>query len=136
MKPKIRYFILCDDVRTDPANFLRLDVVGLIVNMRPKGDPAFPFVRPLFCTLVVLTGCRGEDELFIRIIQAKTGKIVFRNEARHVKFSGSPRDALGIVFKIGNCSFPAKGVYWVELFFSGSVIARKPLRLLARGDQK
>ena len=37
----------------------------------------------------------------------------------------------GVVFDIRNCVFPAAGLYWVEVLFSGQVIARKRLIIRA-----
>jgi hypothetical protein len=131
MEPEVRYLLLCDDVRADPANFLRVDVLGLITHIRSTASPAFPVVRPLFCVLVILMGCRGVGEVSLRIVQAGTGRVVFRNQPRRVRFSGAPEDAVGITFRIRNCWFPAAGLYWVECVFSGAVLARQCLSVRA-----
>jgi hypothetical protein len=129
MEPEVRYLILCDDVRADPNNFLRLNVFGLITHIRSTATPAFPVTRPQFCVLVMLTGCQGTGKLGLRILRAETGKIVFRNQPRRVRFVGSPQDAVGFAFRIQDCSFPSAGLYWVELVFDGTVLARQGLSL-------
>jgi hypothetical protein len=116
---------------TDPANYLRLDVLGLIRRIRSTATPPFPLIRPQFRVLVVLTECRGAGELWLRVVQADTGHVVFRNQPRNIRFSGAPEDAVGITFRIQNCSFPAAGLYWVECIFSGTVIARQRLSVTA-----
>jgi hypothetical protein len=131
MEPEVRYFILCDDVQTDSANLLRVDIRGLISTIRSTARPAFPLVRPLLCVLIVLTGCRGTGEVSLRVIQAETGRIIFRNQPRRVRFSGAVEDVVGVVFRIKNCSFPAAGLYWVECIFSGAVIARQRFMVTA-----
>jgi hypothetical protein len=133
MEPEVRYLILCDSVQTDPVNFLRVDVLGLMTHIRSTATPPFPVVRPRFSVLVILTGCRGVGELSLRIVQAATGRVVFRNQPRRVRFGDDPDEAVGIVFRIQNCSFPAAGVYLIELIYSGAVIARQRLRLTASG---
>ena len=55
--------------------------------------------------------------------------VVFRNQPRRIRFSGALGDAVGILFRIRNCSFPAPGLYWVECVFSGTVIAHQCLGL-------
>jgi len=39
-----------------------------------------------------------------------------------------PADA---TFRIRNCALPEAGLYWVELVYSGSVLARRPTWLYA-----
>jgi hypothetical protein len=131
MEPEVQYLILCDDIRTDPNNNLRLDVLGLITHIRSTATPSYPFIRPLFCVLVVLTSCQGTGELSIRIVQEGTGRVVFRNQPRRMKFVGALQDAVGINFRVRNCSFPDAGLYWVECVFSGVVIGRQRLWLTA-----
>ncbi len=128
MEPQVRYLILCDEVRSDPINLLRVDVLGLLTRLRSTATPPFPLVRPLFCVLVILTGCQGVGELSLRIVHAATGRVVFRNQPRRVQVAVDAEDAVGITFRVRNCSFPVEGVYWVELIFSGVVIARQYFR--------
>ena len=129
MNPVVRYLILCDDVQTDPSNVLRVNVAGLITYIRATGDPAFPVVRPLLCALVILTNCQGVGELSLRIIEDSTGRVIFRNPARLIRFAGSLEDAVGVVFRVRNCRFNEPGLYWVELLFSGLVLASQPFTL-------
>ena len=129
MEPEVRYLILCDDVLVDPQNLLRLNVLGLITHIRSTAATPFPLVRPLFCILVILTGCQGAGELSYRIVQSGTRRVIFRNQPRPVQFGGNSGDAIGLLFRIRNCTFPSEGLYWVELIFSGIVIARQPLSL-------
>jgi len=44
---------------------------------------------------------------------------------------GDPTAIGGVIFHIQNGCFPAEGVYWVEVLFTGSVIARQRLFLKA-----
>lgn len=131
MEPECRYLILCDDVQADPQNLLRLNVLGLITHIRSVSTPPFPLVRPLFCVLVILIRCSGIGELSLRIVQSGTGRVVFRNQPRRVRFAGAPQEAVGVTFRIRNCSCPAEGLYWVEFVFSGTVMARQALSLTA-----
>jgi hypothetical protein len=129
MNPVVRYLLLCDDVQTDPTNVLRLNVTGLITHIRATGNPPFPVVRPIFCALLILTNCQGVGELSLRIVEDDTGRVVFRNPTRRVRFTGPPEDAVGVVFRVLNCRFEAPGLYWVELIFSGMVLASQPFTL-------
>ena len=129
MEPEVRYLIVCDDVDTDPENFLRVDVRGLITHIRSRARPPFPVVRPHFCVLILLTGCQGVGELSLRIVEGGTGRVIFRNQPRRVRFAGATEDVAGFVFHIKDCSFPAGGLYWVECIFSSVVISRQSITL-------
>jgi hypothetical protein len=129
MEFTVRYLIVCDDVRADPNNLLRLDVLGLMTHVRSTRKPPFPVVRPRFCVLVLLTDCQGPQELALRFVESDTGRIIFRNQPRRIQFVSGPCEAVGIKFYINNCAFPAEGLYWVELLVEGAVVARQALTL-------
>jgi len=131
MEFTVRYFILCDDVLTDPGNLLRLNVFGLLTHIRSIRNPPFPVARPRFCVLLLLTDCRGAAEVTLRIVQSDTGRIVFRNQPRQLQFVSHSKEAVGIKFYINNCAFPAEGLYWVELLIAGTVAARQALTLIS-----
>src|SRR5262245_34665467 len=111
MEPEVRHFILCDDVRTDPDNYHRLDVLGLTMAIRSTANPPFPIVHPVLCALVLLTGGQGTGELTLRLFHDRTGRIVFRSPPRQVRFVGDPEAVLGAVFRVRDCSFPLAGLY-------------------------
>jgi hypothetical protein len=129
MWPIVQYLIACDDVQADPNNLHRINIFGLITNIRSTVVPPFPVVRPLFCVLALMTRCQGSGELVLRIQHNATGRFVYRSPPRRIRFVGSPQDALGVVFRLRNCTFPEAGLYWVELFYSNSILARRSLRL-------
>jgi hypothetical protein len=125
----VRYLILYDDVQPDPNNLLRLDVHGLMTHIRSRRVPPFPVMRPRFCVFLLLADCHGSAELTLRIVQAQTFRIIFRNQPRKVQFVSGNNEAVGIKFYVKNCVFPAEGLYWVELLESGFVVARQAISL-------
>ena len=129
MEPDVLYLILCTEVQTDPNNFHRYNVLGLITSIRSLTVPPFPVVQPQLLALVVWTGGQGQGELTLRIIEDHTGLTIFRTRPRQVRFVGDATAVGGVVFRILNCSFQAAGLYWVEVMFAGSVIARQRLFL-------
>ena len=129
MQPTLLHLIPCDDIRTNASNLLRVDVLGVLVNIRATGSPPFPLLRPQFCVLLLLTNAAGNGDLSLRITEVLTGMVVFRTRQRPVRFRGSPEDCLSFRFNIVNCSFPRPGLYWIECLFSGVVIGRQRLRL-------
>lgn len=126
MAPEVLYLILCGEVQTDPRNYHRLTLVSLLTTIR---SASFPVVEPDFSALLLLTGCQGSGEVILHIVQDHTRVSVFRTRPRLLRFVGDPAAVLGIRFQVRNCSFPAPGLYWAEVMFEGSIIARQKLFL-------
>jgi hypothetical protein len=63
----------------------------------------------------------------LRIMEHGANNTVFRTRPRQARFVGNAQAIGGIVFRIQNCTFPAAGLYWVEVAFAGSVVARQRL---------
>ncbi len=131
MEPDVLHVILCDEVQIDPNNYHRCNVLGLITSIRSTATPAFPVARPQFFALVIWIGGHGTGELVLRIIEDRSTSTIFRTRPRQVRFVGDATAVGGVVFRIQNCTFPAEGLYCVEVLFAGSVIARQ--RLFLRG---
>jgi hypothetical protein len=121
------HLIPCDDVVPDPSNYHRLTVVGLLTMIRARATPSFPLVQPVFCVLLLVTGGQGMRELELHITQDQTGSDVFRTRQRQVRFLGDPAAILPMKFEIRNCSFPAPGLYWVQVWCDSSMLSRKKL---------
>jgi hypothetical protein len=129
MQPHVLYLILCDNAQSDPNNYHRINVFGLLTSIQSRAVPPFPVVRPLFCALVVMTGGQGTGELLVRVSRDQTGDIIFNTRPRQVRFVGDPQAVVGMLFHLQNCCFPAAGLYWVEVVYQGSVLARQQLSL-------
>jgi hypothetical protein len=127
MQMDVLYLILCENVQPDPANYHRLNVWGLLTSIRSRAHPPFPMVQPSVSVLVILTGGQGSGKLIVRVTRDETGAAVFTTRPRQVRFVGDPTAVLGMRFLIQNCTFPAAGLYWVEVEHSGSVLARQRL---------
>jgi uncharacterized protein DUF6941 len=133
MGPDVLHLILCDEVQTDPNNYHRCNVLGLITSIRSAVVPPFPVVQRQLLALVVWTGGQGTGELALRIIEDRSAGTVFRTRPRQVRFVGEAATVGGVVFRLNNCSFPAAGLYWVEVLFADSLVARQRLFLRAEG---
>lgn len=129
MWPEVRYLILADTVSASPNNLLRVNIQGLLTHVRARGG-RFPLTHPLFNALLVLTKCTGPGDLSLRVVYDPTAHVVFRLAPRPVRFTGPADEAVGVVFKVRNCSFPNPGLYFVECLYSGGVIARQALTVL------
>jgi hypothetical protein len=127
---EVRYFILCDDVQANTNDLHRLNVFGILAQIRSTSSPPFPVTQTEFSVLLILTNCMGTEEISIRIVESGTGRVIFRNRPRRFRFVGMPQDFRGVRFRIQNCTFPRPGLYWVECIVSGFVIERKGLNLI------
>jgi hypothetical protein len=128
MAPEVLHLILCDELRPDPDNYHRLNIFGLVTSIRSVA-PVFPLTHPKLIALLVWMGGQGSGELMLRVVNAQSGTAVFRTRPRQVRFAGAAEEVGGVVFRIQNCTFPATGLYWVEILFAGSPIARQRLFL-------
>src|SRR5262249_26486172 len=119
MEPDVLYLIVCNDVQTDPQNYQRLNILGLTSSIWSNARAPFPLLRPLLTVLVVWIGGSEPGELQLRIVEDRSGRAIFRTRPRQVRFVGDPTAVGGVTFRIRNCSFPAPGLYWVEVLFAG-----------------
>jgi hypothetical protein len=123
----VLHLILCNRVETDPNNYHRCNIFGLITSIRSAAAPAFPVVHPQLLALIIWTGGQGTGELTLRIIDDRSASAVFRTRPRQVRFVGDAASVGGVAFRIQNCAFPAAGLYWVEVLFAGLLLARQRL---------
>jgi len=127
MALEVLHLILCDRVETDPDNYHRCNIFGLITSIRSASVPQFPVIHPQLVAFIVWTGGQGTGELMLRIIEDGSVNAVFRTRPRPIRFVGDPASVGGFFFRIRNCVFPAAGLYWIELLLDGLVIARQRL---------
>jgi hypothetical protein len=113
MGPEVLHLIICNLVETDPNDYHRLNIFGLITSIRSAGTPPFPLVHSELRALLVWTGGQGIGELMLRIVEDRTASTVFRSRARQVRLVGDVAAVGVVVFRIRNCVFPAAGLYWV-----------------------
>lgn len=131
MDPRLLHLIACDDVHCDSANLHRINVYGLVYRIHAKKTKLFPLIHSRLTILMVLVGCVGAHNLFVRITEERTGRVVFRSPTRRIKFVGDADTAHPIVFRVLNCSFPAAGLYWIEAVLSGELIGGQPIIVTA-----
>jgi Family of unknown function (DUF6941) len=127
MALEVLHLILCERVESDPSNYHRLNIFGLITSIRSSAAPPFPVRHAKMRALIVWSGGQGAGELELQIVDEISAKAVFRSRPRRVRFVGDSAAVGGVVFVIQNCVFPHKGLYWVEVLFSGQVIGRQRL---------
>jgi len=121
--------ILCDDWEVDPTNSRRVNILGLISNLRSREDPPFPWVRQELCVFLALTECRGAGEGDIRCVFEESGEVIFTTAKQSVQFGNDPLEVVGMPFRIRNCRFPYSGLYSIQFWYNDDLVEERPLRL-------
>jgi hypothetical protein len=129
IKPVVRYMLLCDDWRLDPANNRRVTIVGLISIIHSLDDPPFPLLYKEMCVFLALTDGHGHGEGKIACIHEASGQKIFETRSRPITFGLDPLDVLGVPFRIRDISFPQAGLYSVQFWYEGELVEERPLRL-------
>jgi hypothetical protein len=129
IKPVVRYMLLCEDWRLDPQNNRRVTIIGLISNIHALGDPPYPLLYPELCVFLALTEGRGQGEGRIVCIFEESGQKVFETRSRPIAFGPDPLEVVGVPFRIRDCTFPIAGLYSVQFWYEGELVADHPLRL-------
>ena len=127
LPPVVRYFILCQDLVTDPNDANNVSLVNLVHSMRSIATPPFPFAAAPFCAFAALANCRGKGTLDLWVVDADSANRIHRLPPRKVDFGANPLHIYGLPIRIGHCVFPSSGLYWIELLYNGQVIAQQNL---------
>lgn len=129
VKPVVRYMLLCDDWRLDPANNRRITIVGLVTNIHAIDDPPYPLLYEELCVLLVLTEGRGQGQAKIACVHEETGERAFETRTRPIQFGPDPLEVIGVPFRIRDCLFPRSGLYSIQFWYDDELIEERPLRM-------
>lgn len=130
--PVVRHLIVCDDIQYDPNNPRRATLVNIVHAIHSLDQPPFPLLHRELCVLVQVSECRGTADFRIDIVQADTGRVVRRTQARSHDFGNDPLEVFGLPFRIQACPFPEAGLYWIQFWYNEHMIAQEPLVLRSR----
>jgi hypothetical protein len=125
--PNVRHMLLCDDVRPDPENPGKLNVLGLVSSIRSTAEPPFPLRHPQLCLYLQVTEGRGKGNVRIVVREADSEVVVSATPPRELTFAGSPLSVAAMLFRVQDCVFPRPGLYWVQFCFGEQVLAQEPL---------
>ena len=127
--PIVRYMLLCDDWKLDPANNRRVIIIGLISNIHALDQPPYPLLYRELCVFLALTEGRGQGEGQIVCVLEESGQKIFETPNRPITFGPDPLEVVGVPFRIRDCRFPSPGLYSVQFWYDGVKLAERPLRL-------
>src|SRR5262245_48770454 len=125
--PVAVYCVVCDDARPDPVNPIRVDLIGLLAQVRSYASPPFPILRPQFSVFLMLAEPDPIMSLTVQVVRSDTGDVIRRTRTYTCSFPGGPSQLSGVTFKIQNVRFPVAGLYWVECWSAGTRLARQRL---------
>src|SRR4029077_3660824 len=104
----------------------KTDLVGIFNSIRA---PAFPHVQQHFVIFAQLIGGLGPMPFYFDVTLPQTGQLVHTTNTHVVSFPR--RDKLiQLAYTMQGCSFPAPGVYLIELYCDGQWVADTSLELL------
>lgn len=124
IRPTARSLVVCETIRTDPADPNRVSLTNLISRVRAVGTPPYPVRLPQLGVFAQLTECRGEGLVWVEVRFADTEEPVFRSTQRRLTFPNAPLVLHGVRFRLLNCPFPRPGPYAVQLWYNDGVIAQ------------
>jgi hypothetical protein len=129
LQPVVRYMILCDDWGIAQDNPRRVNIFGLLSNIRSVDQPPYPLLYRELCVFLALTEGRGSGNCQIRCGFEETGETVFETPSRPITFGDDPLEVVGVPFRIRGCRFPRAGLYLVQFWYNGAKVDERPLRL-------
>lgn len=125
--PVVRYLMVCEDVRPDPDNPNRVDLIGVTSAVRSVRPPPFPCWVPSFAVFIELTGCRGSVDGQVRLVDADRTLAVTGSPEHAIGLPDDPLEVVNIVFRLLKVRFDNPGLYWVQFFCAGQLLHQVPL---------
>ncbi len=124
LTPVVRYLIVCEDVVVDPHNANCVTLVNLISFIQARDHP-FPLRFPELCVYLQLRGCRGPGDGRIQVVFADTETLVFSTSTRQLPLGTDPLELVSFSFRIRGGLFPEPGMYQVQFWYNGEVLAQE-----------
>jgi len=118
LEPIVRQMILCEDARLRKGSRGKVDVMGLINQVRA---PEFP-INLAFAVYLCLTDCRGTGRGQIIVAKGGSGTVVYRGELHSFDFGADPIALYGRTIRVSSCELPASGLFSVQFVYNGVVL--------------
>jgi hypothetical protein len=122
IKPRLKYTLLCDDVRQEMGG--KFSLMGLFESVYSN---TFPAVHPRFAIINEWTGGKGEFVSRIRVLAPDQKQVLSESDSTMNLFNESQhhRD-ISVRF---NSTFNVPGTYWIETLLDGERAGIIPLIL-------
>lgn len=113
----------------DPTNPRRVNISGLLSNIRSLDQPPYPLLYREMCVFLALTEGRGSGTGQIVCVLEETGQKIFETPKRQISFGSDPLEVVGVPFRIRDCRFPQARLYLVQFWYNDEKVDERPLRL-------
>jgi hypothetical protein len=124
--PLVTQMILCDEVKVRPGKSKKIDIYGLLFQIRPKTADR-PIRLDRLSVFLRLANGRGHGEGRVVFVDYDTGRAFGASRPKHFDFGQNPRTSYGAVFTVLDCVFPHPGYFLVEFRYNDVVLAEQPL---------
>ena len=116
-RPKLKYFLQCDEVRNDQGKFSAQGIFDTIFSF------IFPANHKKFFLLAGFTGDPGEHKLELQV-SGPDGRVL-GNTRGELKLD-SPDHVANVIFGFENFPLPSEGRYTLSLFLDGDFLVEYP----------
>jgi hypothetical protein len=109
-----------------------LSLLRVVHAIRPARGAGYPVVQPQLAVFAQLTGGRGVGSVRVELRHADSDAVIHRTRSAEAGFDANdPLAVRGVRIRILNLTFPVAGLYWVQLWYDGEVLAQAPVLLRA-----
>lgn len=123
--PVAKSIYLCDEVVEDPAS-RKVSLLGAFNSIREVS--AYPVLLPRLCVVALLTDGQGAVPTRVEVAQAGDDRLLLRSLDRQVSFA-TRHTLVYACFRFLHVSFPAPGVYTIELYCQSQFVDDRTLTL-------
>jgi hypothetical protein len=127
VNPAGKVLYVCDEVLQDPGSgkFSFLAIFDDVVSPPAIG---YPFRLGRMCVVAQLVGGAGSVPVHVEVVEGATQNLIRRAGPFAVSFAGR-HQIVTVCFRILDVTFPAPGVYFVEMYAQGKFLDDRVLRL-------
>jgi hypothetical protein len=125
--PVVRYLIVCEDCRADPANPRQISAMNIIGYFQPTPTGNYPLFLKEVVVAGMLTEGRGGVRFRLEIVKDFDPPI-YRSADQSATFGADPLELCLLVFRIRNLIVPQPGLYEFRLICDDAVLAVQPVR--------
>jgi hypothetical protein len=126
-RPIVRSLVACELIRPDTEKPKQLTLIRVVNSVRPLPGQGYPVIRPDFSVFALVTDGRGSGEVWIELRHADSDRTIYHSRRLRVRFPTDPLQLCGMSFELHNVAFPTPGLYWVQLWFDGELLADLPI---------
>jgi hypothetical protein len=126
--PRVQAMVLCDAVwATDEDGVLDLRRVRTEIVAE-----AFPYTHPHLCVFLQVSGHEGSAAFRVVIRDPETDEELIDFGEQEFDLRG-PLAPIPVAFKLDDCTFPAPGVYWAQVWYNTTLRGERSL-VLTQGE--